>query len=345
MEAALTTAPTQKAVIIAPAQKASNNQKQIKKNAKILMNVQMSLFVISIVTTLLVPINVLVTKAIPYTVMVVSVLPSTVIRNCTRHQVMKIQMSACSQSSSSSVYALRCVSNIPGGTSVTAAIWRTLIPDNKTHCKDVTNCREKNGGCDQICREDQRGLLCSCQYGSVLDGDGHTCNDVNECLESNGGCEQLCVNTPGSFTCQCRRGYRPRDDSPYQCVSECVPPCLNYGVCVGPNTCVCPTGYGGQTCTPTCNPPCAHGGSCRRFNMCQCPVGYTGPACQKATCVLPCMNGGLCIGPNRCQCPARYTGERCETSKCVPECRNGGSCYASNTCLCPEGFYGPRCQN
>lgn len=42
--------------------------------------------------------------------------------------------------------------------------------------KDVTNCREKNGGCDQICREDQRGLLCSCQYGSVLDGDGHTCN-------------------------------------------------------------------------------------------------------------------------------------------------------------------------
>ncbi|XP_071824687.1 uncharacterized protein [Apostichopus japonicus] len=235
--------------------------------------------------------------------------------------------------------------NIPGGYKCDCSDLRTLIPDNKTHCKDVTNCREKNGGCDQICREDQRGLLCSCQYGSVLDGDGHTCNDVNECLESNGGCEQLCVNTPGSFTCQCRRGYRPRDDSPYQCVSECVPPCLNYGVCVGPNTCVCPTGYGGQTCTPTCNPPCAHGGSCRRFNMCQCPVGYTGPACQKATCVLPCMNGGLCIGPNRCQCPARYTGDRCETSKCVPECRNGGSCYASNTCLCPEGFYGPRCQN
>lgn len=54
------------------------------------MNVQMSLFVISIVTTLLVPINVLVTKAIPYTVMVVSVLVSIL---CLARRVLSVNES------------------------------------------------------------------------------------------------------------------------------------------------------------------------------------------------------------------------------------------------------------
>lgn len=235
--------------------------------------------------------------------------------------------------------------NTPGSYRCDCEEMRALIPDNTTHCKDITNCREKNGGCEQICRRDQRGILCSCNDGFTLSQNGRTCEDINECLDVNGGCEQICENTPGGYACQCRNGYRPRDDNRYQCVPECDPPCLNYGICTGPNICFCPAGYGGPTCEPTCNPPCAHGGTCRRYNMCQCPTGYTGPACQRATCQLPCMNGGHCVGPDTCQCPARFTGDRCQTPKCVPHCQNGGSCYNVNTCICPEGFFGPRCQH
>lgn len=72
---------------------------------------------------------------------------------------------------------------------------------------DISECSSNNGGCEQICSNQEGGYMCSCEPGFELSEDGHSCHDMNECLINNGGCAQLCKNRKGSRRCQCFAGY------------------------------------------------------------------------------------------------------------------------------------------
>ena len=74
-------------------------------------------------------------------------------------------------------------------------------------CLDINECNTNNGGCSQVCNNQDGSFTCSCNSGFTLEG-GNACQDINECASSNGGCIQVCTNTNGSFVCSCNSGYR-----------------------------------------------------------------------------------------------------------------------------------------
>ncbi|KAL4624307.1 lactadherin-like isoform X1 [Arapaima gigas] len=119
--------------------------------------------------------------------------------------------------------------------------------------------------------------------------------------------------------------------------------CHSGGTCVTregkpPFVCICPEGFGGETCDTTeagpCNPnPCKNKGTCeavshsRRGDVfseytCKCPKGFEGTHCQISLHDCdghPCDNGGVCQkvdGDYSCLCPSPYVGRRCQR-RCV----------------------------
>ena len=92
---------------------------------------------------------------------------------------------------------------------------------------DVNECDSSNGGCDQICINNDGSFECSCNPGFELASDGFSCDskyatprgdlamanfiiqpsDLNECLDNNGGCAQMCTNIDGSAVCFCNAGF------------------------------------------------------------------------------------------------------------------------------------------
>uniref|UniRef100_A0A3Q4A914 EGF-like domain-containing protein n=1 Tax=Mola mola TaxID=94237 RepID=A0A3Q4A914_MOLML len=72
--------------------------------------------------------------------------------------------------------------------------------------------------------------------------------DIDECAVNNGHCAHNCSNESGGYSCQCATGYQLDQDG-HNCTAVCNPPCHNYGVCVGPNSCDCPPGYPGLGCS------------------------------------------------------------------------------------------------
>ncbi|EEB16553.1 hypothetical protein Phum_PHUM426380 [Pediculus humanus corporis] len=67
-------------------------------------------------------------------------------------------------------------------------------------------CNVNRGGCEHICTEVRRKVVCSCYQGFRLEG--NKCVDIDECEVNNGGCEHTCTNQPGSFTCHCPTGLQ-----------------------------------------------------------------------------------------------------------------------------------------
>ena len=80
-----------------------------------------------------------------------------------------------------------------------------------------------NGGCQHVCKNIIGSYKCFCNYGHLLEADGHSCKgndiviiatilvmhhnnyipldkDINECSDSNGGCQHNCTNTIGIAT-------------------------------------------------------------------------------------------------------------------------------------------------
>ena len=100
-------------------------------------------------------------------------------------------------------------------------------------------------------------------------------------------------------------GYETRwVETEGECVDEVVRGCFNNGTCVAPGTCLCPTGWGGQSCDiPQCpDTPCMHMGNCTGPNECTCEKGWKGRTCEEPICAQECNNGGTCVAPDTCKC-------------------------------------------
>ncbi|KAK2498018.1 hypothetical protein MC885_021757, partial [Smutsia gigantea] len=89
--------------------------------------------------------------------------------------------------------------------------------------RDVNECGQQNGGCDQICYNKPGSFHCACFSGYVLSPDSRTCQDMDECADTGTCGEAHCRNLPGSYSCLCDTGYAfsPQENA-CQDVDECA---------------------------------------------------------------------------------------------------------------------------
>lgn len=157
------------------------------------------------------------------------------------------------------------------------------------------HCDVDNGGCDQLCQQEQGAVLCFCKKGYSLEEDGFSCGVADPC----GGdlCEHRCFAGQSGHSCGCLEGFK-LDGNGLNCtdIDECVSgacgehPCANDQ---GSYTCVCGDGYApardGRSCEDVdecalkpCQFRCVNteGGF-----RCTCPRGFraSGPTCARET--------------------------------------------------------------
>ncbi|XP_042211424.1 signal peptide, CUB and EGF-like domain-containing protein 1 isoform X2 [Homarus americanus] len=237
---------------------------------------------------------------------------------------------------------------------------------NGRNCKDLDECRLRNGGCVHLCTNSPGNYTCSCYPGFLPDPqDSHNCQDVDECGVDNGGCQHDCLNTIGSFSCSCRDGHTLTTDglsciasascATLRCDQHCL---LSAG---GGPSCGCREGYvlvRARHCQPTC---AVGNGGCQHH----CHQTTGGPACTCHSQYLLAADGQSCIpscaiknGGCERRCHNTATGVRCSCPKgfqlhndqrtCldVDECAvNNGGCehrcinnWGSYECVCPTGY-------
>ncbi|XP_032258447.1 growth arrest-specific protein 6 [Phoca vitulina] len=121
--------------------------------------------------------------------------------------------------------------------------------------RDVNECGQQNGGCNQICFNKPGSFHCACYSGYALSPDGRTCRDVDECANGAACGEARCRNLPGSYSCLCDAGYAfSSQEKICQDVDECADgrcaqTCVNSP---GGYTCHC-DGRGGLKLSPDMN--------------------------------------------------------------------------------------------
>lgn len=139
----------------------------------------------------------------------------------------------------------------------------------------------------------------------------------------------------------------------------CSFPCENGGRCIGPETCLCSSGWQGVDCT---TPVCTSGVAtligfgdmlcrdtsrtvCVAPETCACAPGWRGQDCLTPMCVQrECQHGGTCIAPDTCKCAYGWFDPNCTTPVCTQTCGNGGNCTAPDTCACPTHWTGIDCR-
>ena len=103
-----------------------------------------------------------------------------------------------------------------------------VLSEDAQVCDDVNECLSNNGGCEQVCENQEGYFICRCNEGYTLNSDGLNCDDIDECLSNNGGCQQHCQNQLGGNTCSCDDGYTLNADG-LSCddIDECADSALN----------------------------------------------------------------------------------------------------------------------
>ena len=102
---------------------------------------------------------------------------------------------------------------------------RTMRKCCKYQCKDAAkkkkkreSCQENNGGCEDRCSDEGKGVVCSCGRGHYLRKDKKTCakkrsrSSKKNCSRKNGGCAQKCRMKGKKVSCTCKRGYTLKKD-------------------------------------------------------------------------------------------------------------------------------------
>ncbi|XP_038072733.1 sushi, von Willebrand factor type A, EGF and pentraxin domain-containing protein 1-like isoform X11 [Patiria miniata] len=193
----------------------------------------------------------------------------------------------------------------------------------------LSTCGNRNGGCQQICRNGPHGAICSCRDGYKLASDGKTCQDFNECSTNvgRGPCQHICYNSPGSFVCYCHSGFNlaPDKTSCIQNQGRCN--CGEHGECVYAwgvaRRCRCIAGYKASTDGFHCLVmPCSCGAG---TNTCSQPDGQKICTCLQG--YRPAVDGTSCVDIDECQ----------ESGNSLADCQ--AACYntqGSYSCSCPQ---------
>ena len=240
------------------------------------------------------------------------------------------------------------------------------------NCGDNGTCSDITGAAICECRTGYVGPLCDACATGYQDNDdngscvptcatsGLSCGDFGACSDNSGVAICVCdEGYTGSNCNSCATGYQDFDNNG-TCELTCAGAglsCGAFGQCDdtgGTATCVCGTGYDGETCNV-----CASGYQDNDFS------GTCEPDCT--TSGLACGSNGSCSdasGTAICVCDTGYTGAACnlcasgyqdnnEDGVCLPDCAtsglacgNNGSCSDTSgaaTCVCATGYDGPLC--
>lgn len=187
-------------------------------------------------------------------------------------------------------------------------------------------CTHNNGGCQQLCLEEQPGKpsVCACRPNYVLGPDMASCLPEDPCHSN--PCQGTCRPQPGGFECICEAGYIVAPDG-YRCVD--VDECLE-GPCK--HECHNTAGSFFCSCQPGYQPAGPDGHDCRDEDECA----------QPNACPQLCLN---IAGSFRCLCKAGYQQQpgsdacldidECLRNPCPGPCRN---LPGSFECICLPGF-------
>lgn len=183
------------------------------------------------------------------------------------------------------------------------------------------SCKTINGGCNQLCFDNDNGVRCECKKDYYLGDDQVTCFLKDACHDS--PCKHGCASKPTGFTCTCRKGFELSEDQ-VSCkdVDECT-----QDICKGH---ICHNNPGGYECE------CKKGfqsvdGKCEDIDECAKPV-----CARHATC----LNSD---GSFSCYCSSGFKKyqeqcvdiDECLNRPCEGICSNTDGSY---TCSCGPGF-------
>ncbi|KAJ0008814.1 hypothetical protein NQD34_016229 [Periophthalmus magnuspinnatus] len=150
-------------------------------------------------------------------------------------------------------------------------------------CQKNRSCAIKNGGCEHVCNQEEKELICSCNNDYELNEDGLSCRLKNMCFEDT--CQHQCIMGKMGFTCLCPQGMELSSDQRTcldidECVNSiCEQTCLNS---IGSFSCLCSNGFDlskdGYSCedineclNDTCEFECVN---TEGSFLCACPNGY-----------------------------------------------------------------------
>lgn len=183
------------------------------------------------------------------------------------------------------------------------------------------SCKIRNGGCDQLCFDDDAEVRCECKKGYYLDEDKVTCLLKDACRNSR--CEHKCALKPTGFQCTCLKGFELSENK-ISCkdVDECAQDICNGHIChnkQGGYECECKKGFRDVD------------GVCEDIDEC------VGSVCAH---YAKCLNSE---GSFSCYCSPGFKkyGEKCLD---INECLNRpceGMCsntHGSYTCSCDPDF-------
>uniref|UniRef100_A0A3B3ZZD6 Thrombomodulin n=1 Tax=Periophthalmus magnuspinnatus TaxID=409849 RepID=A0A3B3ZZD6_9GOBI len=210
-------------------------------------------------------------------------------------------------------------------------------------CQKNRSCAIKNGGCEHVCNQEEKELICSCNNDYELNEDGLSCRLKNMCFEDT--CQHQCIMGKMGFTCLCPQGMELSSDQRTcldidECVNSiCEQTCLNS---IGSFSCLCSNGFDLSK----------DGYSCEDINeygyRCSCYEGYAPDTEDPRRCKLHCAKEKcppVCdkIDNSVCSCPDGYIKnehvcediDECEMRQCEQKCKNS---FGSFKCSCYKGF-------